>query len=81
MLAARIKTDWVNQPASQPVFFFFFFSFCRRCDAIFSHFAVMLCKAGWRRPSEECCNISSISEIESIQIVPAKWYNGFPSSP
>lgn len=29
-------------------------------------------------PVKECyCNISSISEIESIQIVPAKWYNGF----
>lgn len=31
-----------------------------------------------QHPVEEFyCNISSISEIESIQIVPAKWYNGF----
>lgn len=31
-----------------------------------------------QHPAMGCyCNISSISEIESIQIVPAKCYNGF----
>lgn len=34
-----------------------------------------------QHPVKECyCNISSISEIESIEIGPAKWYNGFFSS-